>query len=124
VIAAGALLDGTNVSFDFRSMLIFAGNIEGCMEAGSDVAMVALEFHIRLDLVDFETTLEVCLVHMTDTFDEGKRCVIGERFGCDEMDITGDGHEEANFVNGHVVYAQSDHAIFVGNSQRKAERVS
>jgi hypothetical protein len=40
------------------------------------------------------------------------------------MDITGDGHEEANLVDKHVVDAQCDHAVFVGDSQLKAERVS
>jgi hypothetical protein len=49
------------------------------MEAGGDdVFAAALEFHIRVDPVDFETTLEVCLVHLTDTFDKGRCCAIGE----------------------------------------------
>jgi hypothetical protein len=110
--------------FDFRNVLIFADNIEGCMEAGGDIAAALLKFHICVDFVDFEATSEVCLVHLTKTCGKGRHCTIGERFGRDEMDVTGDGHEEANFVDKHVVDAQSDHLVFVCNSQWKAERVS
>jgi hypothetical protein len=125
MIAAGAFLDGADASFDFGNVLIFAGSIEGCIVAGGDVAAAALEFHIPVDLVDFETRLlEVCLVHVTNTFDKGRCCAIGERLSGDEMNITGE-HEEANFVDEHVVNARCDHAVFVGDtSQRKAERMS
>jgi hypothetical protein len=108
VIAAGVLLDGADASLDFWNVLIFAGNIEGCMEAGSDVVAAALKLYIRVNLVDFETTLEVCLVHVTNTFNKDWHCAIGERSGRDGKHITGDGHEEASFVDGQIVDAQSD----------------
>jgi hypothetical protein len=40
------------------------------------------------------------------------------------MDVMGEGRKEANLVDKNVANAQSDHLVFVYNSQRKAERVS
>jgi hypothetical protein len=61
---------------------------------------------------------------VTNTFDKGRHCAIGKRLGRDEMDVKGDGHEEAILIDEHVIDTQSDHLVFVGNLQWKAERGS
>jgi hypothetical protein len=94
------------------------------VEVGGDVAAAALKFHICVNFVYFEATLEVRVRHVTDTFHKGRRCVIGECFSRDKIDVTGDGHEEAIFIDEHVIDTQSDLAVFVGDMQWKAERVS
>ncbi len=124
VRAASAFLDGADASFNFGNVLVFAGDIERCVEAGGNVRTAALEFHVGVDFVYFEASLKVGVVDVTETFHKSRRCTIGKRFSRDEMDVTGDGHEEAIFIDEHVIDAQSDHAVFVGDLQWKAERGS
>jgi hypothetical protein len=77
------------------------------VEAGSNVRAAALKFHVSVDFVYFEATLEVGIVDVTETFHKSMRCTIGKRFSRDGMDVTGDGHEEAIFIDEHVIDART-----------------
>jgi hypothetical protein len=84
MITSGSVLDGADASFDFGNVCVFAGDIESGMKVGLDVGDAGM------NRVDFKSTLEVRLKDVADAFLKCRRCVIGKRFGRDEMDITRD----------------------------------